>query len=79
MPIIPKSVLTQVIEELPETWKMTASGVKNFLTKRGVKEEELKWSGVSEDLDAYDPNLVMPKADLTDMLNSRQDVFNNKP
>ena len=50
----PRSVLTSVVNELPDDWKMKSAGVPNFLAKKQIKPEELEYSGLNKQILAAD-------------------------
>ena len=81
MSTLPSSVLTKVVKELPDNWKMTTSGIENFLQKKGVKPEELEFSGVKEELNYFKDNpeySQLGKEDLVWLERSRADKFSNR-
>lgn len=65
-----KSVLKETIENLPEDFKMKSQSVAPMLLKKGVKQEELHWSG----LEIKDG--VVVKTDLVEAEAKRKDEFN---
>lgn len=78
MPILPRSALKTAIESLPEDFKMKSAGVRNYLKKKGVKDEELKWSGMDEELEAVKDEPTLTKKDLSLFERARVDVHDIK-
>ena len=68
---IMSSVLKAGIDKLPADAKVPAQSVPNLLKKQGVKEEEIKFSGVK-----LPTSGSVTKADLQKMESERLDIFN---
>lgn len=69
------SILKKIIKELPDDFVMKKGSVKNYLMKRGVKPDELEFSGLAKQLDeGADATAKMSKGDLMQMEAQRQDI-----
>lgn len=67
------SALKILIDTLPDAWKMKKESVLPYLKKRGIKEEELDFSGIAEKVTSHDtPRLT--KADMQATEKRRQDI-----
>lgn len=88
MAILPSSVLSKAIKELPESWQIQHAGVRNALKKKGVKDEELQYSGMDQALENISPenlqnigltkevaNKPITKADLVEAEAARADTW----
>lgn len=77
MPLLPRSVLDDVVKELPDNWSMTNAGVRNFLKKKGVKEEELEYSDAVNNIGVSDDPKSPPvtKLDLQRSVKQRNDKW----
>jgi hypothetical protein len=73
-PPLPRSVLKDVVDELPDDFNMKAESVPNFLKKKQVKDEELEFSGTNEKLLKSGLPKVS-KQDLQAMEANRDDFF----
>lgn len=81
MPLLPSSALSKAIKGLPDSWQMQHAGVRNALKKKGVKDEELLYSGMDAALDRVDPAKLqgaakpITKADLVYAETNRSDSW----
>lgn len=64
------SKLKKVIDALPDDWTMKSDSVENYLSKQGVKPEELKWAELQ-----IEPGQKLTKADLQRLEQARTDKF----
>lgn len=71
-----KSVLEAGIKALPEDFKIKGQSLPNQLKRMGVKDEEIKFSGVLDDLD---PKGSYSKQNLEDLVKGRKDKFSEVP
>lgn len=72
---LPPSLLKEVIQALPDNWRMKKSAVPGYMQKRGVKPEELEYSGLQQGLDDVDPALPqVTKQDMLAIEGARKDV-----
>ena len=72
-PVLPKSLLTEVVSKLPKDFKMKAASVVNYLKKRGVKQEELDFSGVAEKLSGMSKDKRVTAKELQELDSNRTD------
>lgn len=72
---IPPSAFKGVIEALPDTWKMKKQSILPYLQKRGVKLEELEYSGLEKQLTNFEGD-KLTKQDMLQLEQAREDIQN---
>lgn len=70
---LPKSLLKEVVKNLPEEWKVKRESIPAYLQKRGIKEEELKSSGIYDAIKASNAK-TFTKEDLVNLELNRKDT-----